>query len=67
MSGEPDSIPCPICKKPVKDREDPQAPNRFFPFCGDRCRLIDLGRWLDGVYQVPAHRPDTSEDSTDAQ
>jgi endogenous inhibitor of DNA gyrase (YacG/DUF329 family) len=24
-----------------------------FPFCSDRCRLVDLGRWLDGKYQIP--------------
>ncbi len=24
-----------------------------FPFCSDRCKLIDLGRWIDGSYSVP--------------
>jgi endogenous inhibitor of DNA gyrase (YacG/DUF329 family) len=24
------------------------------PFCGERCRGIDLGRWLGGAYRVPA-------------
>jgi hypothetical protein len=24
-----------------------------FPFCSERCKLIDLGRWLDGRYQIP--------------
>jgi len=24
-----------------------------YPFCGERCKLIDLGRWLDGKYQIP--------------
>jgi hypothetical protein len=47
-------IQCPICKKLVTRRDDPAAPNRFFPFCSDRCKLIDLGRWLDGKYQIPA-------------
>ncbi len=23
------------------------------PFCGERCRLVDLGRWLDGDYRLP--------------
>jgi endogenous inhibitor of DNA gyrase (YacG/DUF329 family) len=23
-----------------------------FPFCSDRCRLIDLGRWLGGAYGI---------------
>jgi endogenous inhibitor of DNA gyrase (YacG/DUF329 family) len=24
-----------------------------FPFCSDRCRLVDLGRWLGGAYRIP--------------
>jgi endogenous inhibitor of DNA gyrase (YacG/DUF329 family) len=24
-----------------------------FPFCSPRCRDVDLGRWLDGKYQIP--------------
>ena len=31
------------------------------PFCSDRCRLIDLGRWLDGRYQIPVAEPDESD------
>jgi endogenous inhibitor of DNA gyrase (YacG/DUF329 family) len=43
---------CPICKKPVADDE----PNKrsTHPFCSQRCKLIDLGRWLGGKYQIPA-------------
>jgi endogenous inhibitor of DNA gyrase (YacG/DUF329 family) len=25
-----------------------------YPFCSARCRKIDLGRWLDEKYAVPA-------------
>jgi endogenous inhibitor of DNA gyrase (YacG/DUF329 family) len=25
----------------------------FYPFCSDRCRLIDLGKWLDETYKIP--------------
>ena len=49
---------CPICKKRVTGRDDPREPNRYFPFCSDRCQLIDLGRWLKGDYQVPAEGED---------
>jgi hypothetical protein len=38
---------CPICKKPVKSG-DPD-----FPFCSDRCRSIDLGKWATGAYVIP--------------
>jgi hypothetical protein len=50
---------CPICKKPVppKDSDDPQS---VYPFCSRRCQLVDLGRWLDGKYQIPAHGDDAA-------
>lgn len=37
---------CPTCKKPVKNSDS-------VPFCGKRCKLIDLGRWLDGDFSLP--------------
>ncbi len=36
---------CPICKAFL-----PNTSVTSFPFCSDRCRLIDLGKWLDGSY-----------------
>ncbi|MBN1508798.1 MAG: DNA gyrase inhibitor YacG [Sedimentisphaerales bacterium] len=33
------------------------AQMRFFPFCSERCKLIDLGAWLDAEYRIPS-RPD---------
>ena len=45
---------CPICKIEV----EPIEKNKYFPFCCDRCRLVDLGRWLDGKYQVPIELTD---------
>ena len=43
---------CPVCDKPVPSR----AVNRAFPFCSGRCRLLDLGQWLDGAYRIPGER-----------
>ncbi len=45
---------CPICRQAVAPRRD----NRAYPFCGERCRLIDLGRWLDERYRIPAPTDD---------
>jgi uncharacterized protein len=42
------TVPCPTCKKPV------ELGTSLFPFCSDRCRLIDLGRWADEEYRVPS-------------
>ncbi len=44
---------CPICRKPVAPREG----NPAFPFCSDRCRLVDLGKWLGEEYRIPGPRP----------
>ncbi|MBM4042902.1 MAG: DNA gyrase inhibitor YacG [Planctomycetes bacterium] len=37
---------CPICRRPVA--RDAAG----FPFCSERCKLIDLGRWLGGQYRI---------------
>ncbi len=34
-----------------------------FPFCSERCRLIDLGRWASGSYVVSTPAFDPEEDS----
>jgi endogenous inhibitor of DNA gyrase (YacG/DUF329 family) len=34
---------------------------RFFPFCSERCRLVDLGAWFDADYRIPS-KPDEQED-----
>ena len=39
---------CPVCDGHVDLEKTPTV-----PFCSDRCRLIDLGRWLDETYAVP--------------
>lgn len=43
---------CPICERPV---ETDQA---FAPFCSERCRLLDLSRWLDGDYRIGVNDPE---------
>jgi len=48
---------CPVCKKEVTAADDPWVPSPFFPFCSDRCRLIDLGRWLEEKYRISLGRP----------
>ena len=48
----PIRLQCPTCKKPVKG-SDPE-----FPFCSERCRLIDLGAWADGSHAIPGEPAD---------
>jgi endogenous inhibitor of DNA gyrase (YacG/DUF329 family) len=40
---------CPICNAQVL----PRARNKAHPFCSTRCKLVDLGKWLDEEYRIP--------------
>ena len=48
------TLRCPTCKNIVLPKGED------FPFCSDRCRLIDLGKWASGGYVIssPIHDPD---------
>jgi endogenous inhibitor of DNA gyrase (YacG/DUF329 family) len=49
---------CPICKKVFKvSSKEPFKDAKFFPFCSERCRLLDLGQWLDSEYKVILQLP----------
>jgi endogenous inhibitor of DNA gyrase (YacG/DUF329 family) len=54
-SKRPIKLRCPICKKPAK------ATDPDFPFCSDRCRLIDLGKWASGAYVISSPVADADE------
>jgi endogenous inhibitor of DNA gyrase (YacG/DUF329 family) len=68
---------CPTCGRSLEIASIADLPS--FPFCSDRCRLIDLGRWMDGSYTIPgpptqgesktgaapAERPEGDEDEAD--
>ena len=40
------TLRCPSCKTIVLAKDE------YFPFCSDRCRLIDLGKWASGGYRI---------------
>ncbi len=48
---------CPICGKP--------AARDFRPFCSRRCVDVDLARWLNGAYAIPATDDNDDEDGDD--
>lgn len=57
---------CPKCKAEVPLADHKAA---FAPFCSDRCRLLDLGAWLDGEYRIagaPVLPEAPAEDEDDA-
>lgn len=53
-----DTLHCPICKKPVLTADGD------FPFCSERCRIMDLGKWASGDYRItsPVLDPDLLEE-----
>ncbi|PYV49659.1 MAG: DNA gyrase inhibitor YacG [Acidobacteria bacterium] len=50
---------CPICKKPVEQNAED------FPFCSERCRLLDLGKWASGQYVISSPLQDTDDGGPD--
>ncbi len=58
MLAKKPSTHCPICGKPA----DFNTPPTGF-FCSDRCKLIDLGKWLGEEYRISEPlRPDHFEE-----
>lgn len=46
---------CRSCGKPV----DSSAPT--YPFCSDRCRLVDLGEWFNESYRMTRRLDEVDE------
>ena len=49
-AGSAKAKPCPICGKPATEASR--------PFCSERCRDVDLNRWLSNSYAIPARDDD---------
>jgi len=57
------SVKCPRCGKITPYRGNPDR-----PFCSEKCRLVDLGRWANEEYRVPgAATPGNQEPSEDTE
>jgi uncharacterized protein len=55
---------CPVCSKSYAIAALGDLPS--FPFCCERCQLIDLGRWADGRYVIPGAPAATSPESAES-
>ena len=52
----PKTVACPNCGNPV-----PWTPeSEWRPFCSERCRLIDLGEWLEERHRISEPSEDDS-------
>ena len=49
-------VKCPTCKTKTEWNG-----NKFKPFCSERCRLLDLGKWLDEQYTIECDEVDPFE------
>lgn len=60
------TVTCPTCRRPVA--VDKEERPKSFPFCCDRCRLVDFGAWARGDYVVAGRdvSPDSAVDDLDA-
>ena len=49
------SLRCPTCRALVL------STGENFPFCSDRCRVIDLGKWASGEYVIASPVQDITD------
>ena len=54
-------IKCPRC-----GTETTFANNSYRPFCSERCKMVDLGKWMSEAYQVPVEGEE-GEDASEEQ
>ncbi len=47
---------CPICKNKTTWEENP-----WRPFCSERCKLIDLGKWVSEEYKIEGKETDSKK------
>jgi hypothetical protein len=55
---------CQVCKKECKKLvENATERPAHAPFCSERCKLVDLQKWLGEVYVVPVdHQANLDDD-----
>ena len=44
-------VPCPRCGRECEVDDTKPLPADF-PFCSERCRLLDLGKWFDEEHRI---------------
>lgn len=49
-------LTCPLCKKTTTWEENP-----WRPFCSERCKLMDLGKWASEEYKIEGQKDEEQE------
>lgn len=52
-------ITCPICKNETTWEENP-----WKPFCSERCKMIDLGKWVLEEYKIQGERAEGKDEES---
>lgn len=55
-------IKCPVCKKTTTWEENP-----WRPFCSEKCKLIDLGKWASEEYKIPGEKAEEEKEETETE
>jgi endogenous inhibitor of DNA gyrase (YacG/DUF329 family) len=53
-------IKCPVCKQKCTWEENP-----WRPFCSERCKMVDIGKWAMEDYKIPGEKLDEAKDKED--
>jgi endogenous inhibitor of DNA gyrase (YacG/DUF329 family) len=53
-------IICPVCKNATTWEENP-----WRPFCSERCKLIDLGKWISEEYKIEEKKEEEKQEIQD--
>ena len=56
-------VHCPICQQVIEGQTTSDLPH--LPFCSQRCKTIDLGRWLGENYRIQEQDEEERTDSDD--
>jgi uncharacterized protein len=54
---------CPVCGKKI---DEAGSKEECSPFCSARCKLIDLGKWLDNEYKIETRTAEKTNDGGNA-
>lgn len=55
-------IACPVCKNKTTWEENP-----WKPFCSERCKLLDLGKWISEEYKIEGKEVTGSNQNTEIE
>lgn len=55
-------ITCPVCKNKTTWEENP-----WKPLCSERCKLLDLGKWISEEYKIEGKEAAASNQNTEIE